>query len=218
MNAVQEKNERGSRKSGGHSPRTESRRRDLREALLAAAERRIAESGLADLKARELAQEAGCALGALYTVFEDLDALILAVNGRTLDALEAAVERAADPGRDPVEQVAALAEAYLDYAAAHRQRWAALFKHRMTGGRLPPDWYNERQARLFRHVEAPLDTLRPGLATEERARLARSLFSAVQGIIALGLDEKLVPMPEAVLRAHLRLLSRALARGLTLEA
>jgi len=27
-----------------------------------------------------------------------------------------------------------------------------------------------------------------------------------------------VPMPEAVLRAHLRLLSRALARGLTLEA
>ena len=209
MNVVQQKNERGSKISA----RTEARHQALREALLAAAERRIAESGLAGLKARELAQEAGCALGALYNVFEDLDALVLAVNARTLEALEAAVSGAAANG-DPVARVQALADAYVGYAAAHRQRWATLFDHRMAGGRPLPAWYAALLARLFAQVEAPLAALRPRMAEAERASLARSLFSAVQGVVALGLDEKLGPMPEAQLRDHVRLLSGALARGL----
>ena len=42
------------------------------------------------MKARPLAEAAGCALGAIYTVFPDLDALILAVSARTLARLERA--------------------------------------------------------------------------------------------------------------------------------
>ena len=67
---------------------TEERREQLRGALIDAAETAIAEGGLSALKARDLARTVGCALGAIYTVFPDLDALILSVNLRTLHLFE----------------------------------------------------------------------------------------------------------------------------------
>ncbi|MBD0270888.1 MAG: TetR/AcrR family transcriptional regulator [Acetobacteraceae bacterium] len=213
MNVVQEENEHGS--DGGRKETAAGRRqRALRDALLAAAERAIAEAGLPGLKAREVAREAGCALGAVYTAFADLDALVLAVNARTLDALEAHLLAASRPEADPVAQVAALAEAYLDYAGRHRPRWAALFEHRMAAGRDPPAWYAAKQAELFRHVEGAVAALRPGLEGAELAGLARAAFSAVHGVVSLGLDQKLSPMPEGMLRRELRLVAEAMARGL----
>ena len=72
----------------------EEKRDDLRERLVAAATARIARSGLAGLRARDVTSDAGCALGALYTAFEDLDGLIYAVTARTLAALEHALREA----------------------------------------------------------------------------------------------------------------------------
>ncbi len=214
MNDVQEENEHGSEGARGETA-AGRRHRHLREALLAAAERAIAESGLPGLKARDVAREAGCALGAVYTAFADLDALVLAVNARTLDALDAHLRAAASlPEAEPVARMAVLAGAYLDYAIRHRPRWSALFAHRMAAGREPPAWYAEKQAELFRHVEGPVEALRPGLDAAGVACLARTLFSAVHGVVSLGLDEKLAPMPEAALRRELRLVAEAMARGL----
>ena len=217
MNDVQGKNEHGS-ENGRAETAVGRRQRHLREALLAAAERAIAEAGLPGLKAREVAREAGCALGAVYTAFADLDALVLAVNARTLDALDAHLRTAAHPGAEPAARMAALAEAYLDYAARHRPRWAALFEHRMAAGREAPTWYSEKQAELFRHVEGPVAALRPGLDEAEAACLARTLFSAVHGVVSLGLDEKLAPIPAETLRRQLRLVAEAMARGLDARA
>src|SRR5580700_10611737 len=73
--------------------KTSDRRTALRRALIAAAERMIDERGHQALRARELAQDVGCALGAIYNVFPDLDALILAVKAQTLDDLEAEIAR-----------------------------------------------------------------------------------------------------------------------------
>src|SRR5258708_10950312 len=71
------------------STKTAKRRRELKVALIDAAERAISARGLAALKARDLAAEVGCAVGAIYNVFPNLDALIFEVNGRTLRAFEA---------------------------------------------------------------------------------------------------------------------------------
>lgn len=218
MNDVQEESEHGSEVAPAETV-AGRRHRLLREALLAAAERAIAEAGLPGLKAREVAREAGCALGAVYTAFADLDALVLAVNARTFDALDAHLRAAALPdGAEPVARVAALAEAYLDYAARHRPRWAALFEHRLPAGRELAAWYAEKQAELFRHVEGAVAALRPGLDGAEVAGLARTLFSAVHGVVSLGLDEKLAPMPDEALRRQLRLVAEAMARGLDVRA
>ena len=58
----------------------DARREDLKGRLIEAAQARIQSSGLAGLRARDITADAGCALGALYTAFADLDDLILHVN------------------------------------------------------------------------------------------------------------------------------------------
>lgn len=193
---------------------TADRQAALRAALIDIAERRIAEGGLAALKARDLAKEAGCAVGAIYLHFPDLDALVFAVQARTLDLLDAAVSAAAGQGSDPAGQMLALSLAYLDWAAAHRPRWAALFEHRLPPDATIPESYRAQRARLFRHVEAPLAALVPGAPAEDRAALARSIFAAVHGIVSLGLDEKLEETPLPALRAQLTAVVLALAKGI----
>jgi AcrR family transcriptional regulator len=193
---------------------TADRRQSLRDGLIAAAEQAIAAEGLAGLRARDVARQVGCALGAIYNVFADLDDLIIAVNARTLAALERDLAAARPDRDDPVSALVALALAYADFAAAHMLRWRALFDHRLPRGREVPDWFVSEQARLFDFVAAPLGALQPGLATDQRALLARSMFSAVHGVVVLGLEEKLQAMPLDVLRRQVVIVVTAMARGL----
>lgn len=196
----------------------ETRRAEVRAALLDAAERRIAAEGLPGLRARALAQEVGCAVGAIYTAFPDLDALVLEVNLRTLGLFEAALAAGdaralADPAA-AADELVRLGCAYLDFARTHRLRWRALFQHRRAAGTRPPDWYVAEQARLFRFVEAPLRVLRPDLPPDPRMLLARSLFSATHGVVALGLDERFMTLSVGILRDQIATVVRAMAAGL----
>jgi AcrR family transcriptional regulator len=202
------------------------RREAVRAALVAAAERAIAWDGLTGLRARDLAREAGCAVGAIYNAVRDLDELILLVNARTLAALEreldaaaAASARATATGASrAVTALARLAITYLDFAAAHTLRWRALFEHRLPADREVPDWYRQEQQRLFGYVEAPLRELVPAMPAADRALLARSLFSAVHGLVLLGLEEKLVALPLRVLREQMTQLVATIGRGLATKA
>ena len=190
----------------------------LRTRLIDAAERTIADKGLAALKARDLAREAGCAVGTIYNVFEHLDELILCVGSRTLVMLDAALSavRSASPSGSTeaaVDDLERLALAYLEFAATHTIRWRALFEHRMSEARALPAWFVEQQQMLFTHVERPLLTLLPALEGDARRTLARTLFSAVHGIVALGLEEKLVSLLLPDLRSQLAATVRAIASG-----
>jgi AcrR family transcriptional regulator len=202
--------------------RNTERKEQLKENLVAAAEAAIATDGLAAIRARDLAHNVGCALGAIYTVFPDLDALIVAVNSRTLAMLGehlVAVERGGpwrvQPGEPlAVARLVALAHGYLAFADANRPRWRALFSHHNPAGRPVPAWHIEEQMQLFRFIDAPLKEIVPHMDEEARALLGRSLFSAVHGIISLGLEEKLVAVPMLHLREQLTLVVGAAARGL----
>ena len=198
-----------------------ARRRKLKEALIDAAERTIEAEGLRGLKARELAYKVGCAVGAIYNVVTDLDDLIFAVNARTLEQLEKTLTLAsgeADPQADAIRRLTHLALAYTDYAAAHTRRWRALFDHRLAEGREIPTWYQANLHRLFVYIEEPLRKLAPALTDERRALIARSMFSAVHGIVLIGLEEKLQSIPLATLREQAVLLVTAIARGLPRDA
>lgn len=195
----------------------DGRRAALREALISAAERVVVADGLGALRARDLAREAGCAVGAIYSVFPDLDTLILQVNLRTLELFEAEIGhggvQGGVQGEDAVEELVRLAVAYLRFAEAHGARWRALFQHRSAAGEVP-DWYRGEQARLFSYIEAPLDRLCPGLSPGMRAVRARSLFSCTHGLVSLGLDERLVALPREVLAREVADVVKALGAGL----
>lgn len=195
---------------------TQERRQQVHDALVAAAEKAIGKGGVPAIRARDLAEEVGCAVGAIYNVFPDLDALILEVNGRTLAEIGALVAKAdrKAAGVGAEARLDQLAQAYAGFAASHLQRWRALFEHRMAGGKPVPDWYLERQRELFASVEEPVAELCPKLDAKAVALLARTLFSAVHGLVSLGLDEKLMPMPREVLRQQTSVLIETIVAGL----
>ena len=195
------------------------RRENLKRALVRAAEKTITKRGLAGLRARQLAFEVGCAVGAIYNVVDDIDDLVMLVNERTLLALErhlvtTAKAVASADSAGAIERLVQLAIAYLDFAGANGLRWRAVFDHRLPRGREVPDWYRASQRRLFGYVEAPLQALLPSVAAERRALLARSVFSAVHGVVELGLDEKLQPLPLDVLREQVATVTTAIGRGM----
>jgi len=119
----------------------DARREDLRGRLIEAARVRIQASGLAGLRARDITADAGCALGALYTAFADLDELILHVNSITLARLGAALQQEATGAAEPRARLKALAKAYLGFARDNRMAWKALFEHRMAPGVPVPEWH-----------------------------------------------------------------------------
>ena len=199
------------------------RREQLKAALIDAAEAIIAKDGLAALRARDLAAAVGCALGAIYNAFPDLDAIVIAVNMRTLALLDRNLTEAADRksikggvnSQDPdLAQLIGLALAYLEFAAKHGPRWRALFEHRLPDGQAVPVRYMAEQNRIFLFVEEPLRAIRPDLTATELTLLARVLFSAVHGIVSLGLEEKLGEIQPLRLREQTAVVVAALARGL----
>ena len=63
-------------------------------------------------------------------------------------------------------------------------------------------------------VVAPLAALFPKRSREQLGITARSLFSAVHGMVALGLEQKLVAVPLPALRKEIAGLVRAMIDGL----
>jgi AcrR family transcriptional regulator len=198
--------------------KTLERREKLRCELILAAERSIGAKGLAGLKTRELARDIGCANGAVYNLVEDMDELILLVGSRTLERLDASLTAAESDGPASAgETLARIAVAYCDFAADNLELWRALFEHRMAPGKPIPEWAIEQQMELFRHIYRPLATLFPKRSAAELSVTARSLFSAVHGMVALGLEQKLIAVPVGALRAEIALIVRAMVRGLKSE-
>jgi AcrR family transcriptional regulator len=192
------------------------RRAKLRESLILAAERSISSGGLAALKTRELAREIGCANGAIYNLVDDMDELVLLVGSRTLARLDAALTEAESKGSpEPGEALVRIAVAYCDFAADNLELWRALFEHRMAQGKLPPEWAISEQMDLFRHIYRPLAALFPNRSLAELSVTARSLFSAVHGMVLLGLEQKLIAVPIDALRSELAAIIRAMIAGLS---
>lgn len=189
--------------------KSQIRREQLREKLTEAAELRIDRDGLGDLRARDLARDAGCALGAIYNVFEDLNAIVMAVNGRTFRRLEQTVGASFDGSEPPIQRLILMSTAYLHFADTNTNLWRALFDLKMTDDGPVPDWYRNALRGLFAYIAEPVGQLFPDLDRVELDLMTRALFSSVHGIVTLGLENRIsgVP-PEQIERMITQVLSR----------
>lgn len=188
--------------------KTEQRHNDLRNKLIDIAEQVITSNGLSAVRARDLAKQAGCSVGAIYTVFEDMDKLTMQVNGRTFKRLGEKVGGAIDGMDDlpPTERLIALALAYLDFAKENARTWSALFNVRMSRDSDVPAWYTSELGLLFAHISKPVAELRPDLPNDELILLTRGLFSSVHGIVLLGLQRRISGTPPEDLPIMIRLI------------
>ena len=178
------------------------RKKNLRRHLMIEIARGlIAANGLRSLKVRDVAEAADCSIGSVYNEFGDFDGLILTVNRETVRALTARL--VAVPAEDPVRQLRGLAETYLTFAADHANLLRSLFEHRMEDDRPFPEDILLMVMQAFALMHEPMVRLLPDRNPEEVGLLARMMFSAVHGIISLGLEERMVAVPPEKLRQQL---------------
>jgi AcrR family transcriptional regulator len=166
--------------------RNEHDRETIRAMALDAAERIIATEGNAGFSARKVAKAIGYTVGTLYLVFENLDDLIMQVNGRTLDALRLKLEETIMCAeKNPRALILAQGRAYIAYAEAEEPRWSMLFVSVARRDGNVPDWYQEKMNALFRPLENSLQQL--GMDADNSAVMARGLWSNCHGICYLHL-------------------------------
>ena len=171
-----------------------------RQLILQAAGDVIASKGLIYLKIRDIAQAADCSVGSIYNEFGDFDGVILEISRGTIKALDARLS--AVPNRDPVDQLLGLADAYLGFATEHGNLLRALYEHRMENDHPFPDDLLQMVVKTFALMYEPMVRLLPDQDPVEVALLARMMFSAVHGIISLGLEERMVAVPPKSLHRH----------------
>lgn len=194
--------------------KAEERRTALRDTLIDIAENQIETEGMAAIKARTLAKQAGCSVGAIYNVFGDLEDVIIAVNGRTFGKLGRHVAQALQ-GKDNLpatERLIVMSYAYLDYASQHPLLWNALFDLRMSTDMDVPAWYIKELSQLFSVIDGPVRECFPDLDADHVRLMTRTLFSSVHGIIMLGLENRISGVPRDNIHQMIAMLLRSVTR------
>jgi AcrR family transcriptional regulator len=163
---------------------------ELRELILEAATSLISEGGLAGVSAREIARRIGYSPGTLYNVFENLDDLVLTIEGRLIDGLAAELDSVRAKG-SPIEQALALGRAYLKFTSDNPKLWNLLFEHHLPAGRDVPQWYQQKLDGVMQRVEAVVAPLMPDRSPEDVTRSAHVLWAGVHGITSLATADKL---------------------------
>ena len=116
---------------------------ELYEMALAAARGIMEVNGLRALTARNVADVMGYQPGTLYKPFENLDDLIVHLNGRLLDELRDDL-LTVDIGEEARENLFILLGRYLAFIENNENLWSQLFEHTMTEGQPAPDWYHRK--------------------------------------------------------------------------
>lgn len=175
--------------------RSDHSREEIRQMALNAAEAIVAVDGYKGLSARKVAAGIDYTVGTLYLVFENLDDLVLQVNGRTLDALYEwlRARRAASPNTraDTRDSLLALADAYIAYAETETPRWNMLFEYVAEQGNELPEWYLLKLGKVFGLAEAALKPLADHRSALEIQQAARVLWASVHGICTLKIRQRM---------------------------
>jgi AcrR family transcriptional regulator len=199
------------------STATSARRQAQLEALIDAAEKRIAAEGIDSLKARDLAADVGIALGGLYNLVADMEMLSLLVAQRTMTRLDQAFAEVSQvPLTDKagaVTRLETIAHTYYRFAQDNLRLWRAMFEMRLKNTPLP-EWNKSAQFGLFAHVVAPLKVLMPKADDMAITVTARTLFSAVHGIVVIALEERIIAIPTHAVEDQISWLIHAACQSL----
>jgi len=165
----------------------------LRVLLLDAAQEIIEAQGLAGLSAREIARRVGYSPGTIYNIFTNLDDVVLHVEARVLDALDARLSDIQDGEQTAGNggRLIRIAHAYLSFTQERPRLWNLLFEHHMPAGTELPAWYQQKLEGLMGQIERALAPHFPPGKEADCQRAARALWAGVHGITSLATADKL---------------------------
>ena len=170
--------------------RSDHTREELHRLALDAARKITEKDGLRGLKARQIVRDIGYTIGTLYNLFDDLDDLVLQMNGETLDALYEACS-SAPMDKDPERNLRALASSYLQFTRTHPKLWNAIFEHKLPDNREMPAWFLDKVARLLLLEEKALAPLFPDGQETQCQHHARVLWTSLFGMASVESADRL---------------------------
>lgn len=165
--------------------RSDHSREELYEMALAATRSIVEAGGLRALTARNIADAIGYSPGTLYNLFENLDDMIVHLNGRTLDEVHDRLSAGSVTGV-PERDLARLLDGYLGFLEDHPNLWSVLFEFSLPRGHALPDWYVGKVAKVLALVEEAFTPLFDAADGEDRRHAARILWAALHGICSLA--------------------------------
>ena len=110
---------------------------DLRAALIETAAELIAERGVRGFSLAEASRRLGVAVSAPYAHFEDRDDLLAAVAVRAFELFYAALVPEMEEFSEPADRLAAMARAYVRFAAGNRPMFEVLYESGLDKSRHP---------------------------------------------------------------------------------
>lgn len=119
-------------------------------------------------------------------LFGGHDRLVLAINARTLRAWADSMRARLDAS--PADRLAALVGGYFDFASENRNRWMALYDHRMADGFELPGWFLAAFEELIALLQREVAAQRPGCSEEEARVLTGSCAAIAHGHCMFALN------------------------------
>ncbi|MEL6112718.1 MAG: TetR/AcrR family transcriptional regulator [Pseudomonadota bacterium] len=171
----------------------------VRDKVITAARRAMEKGGIDSVKARYIANEAGISVGSIYNLFDDLDELVRIVNGETYDRLlaseQAALDGARAAGAAPIDQMLALARAYLEFVVEHQGIWQSTLAFNRSRKAAPPAWYAAKEEALFDVIEDAISVFPGTHDPQVRATATRALWASVHGIVTMAVADGFLMQP-----------------------
>lgn len=164
--------------------RADHTKEELEALIVSAARQLIVADGVDKLSARRLSKEIGYAPGTLYHHFDDLDAIVTAVNVGTLKGLALAFSQAQE-GELSGDTLHRYADVFLDYVQRNKNLWNALFEFRRAPGTEVPEWYVAKIDGLIHMLTACFVAERSDLPEEQAQEASRLLFASVHSVSSL---------------------------------
>ncbi len=196
---------------------------ELRKALLEEAAAVVESDGVAALSLRELARRLGVSHAAPAHHFIDKSALLIELARDGFERFTAALEAAGAQGRDPLDRLRRIGDAYVRFAIEHPGRFRVMFGPELSDAGAMPTSLAEASERSYQVVVAALETVLarwPAGRRPSTDAVAFTCWTIAHGAATLWLDGPLRrKAPPAEARAAfesrfastLNLLVRALA-------
>jgi AcrR family transcriptional regulator len=182
----------------------------LRDEIIEAASRLLANPAAPPLTLRAVAREAGVAATSVYLHFADIESLTLAVAEHRFGELVRLQDEAHDESSDPCQQVRAGCLAYCEFGLAHQGHYQVMFANPLP---LPADMPTEAYPGIvaFRRViDAVARCLGVEPADDQAFLTAMLLWQQLHGLVSLRISRPRFPWPplaETVTEAVDRLLA-----------
>ena len=182
----------------------EAHRREVREAVVAAAAVLVAERGLRGVTMSEIAERSGIGRATLYKYFHDIESILLAWHERQIAGHLASLHAAADEAGDAAARLRAVLEAYALIARASRghddPRLVALLHRDEEAARA-----EKLLHRMFRHLlaeAAEAGAVRDDVPADELASYCLHALAAARTLPSRAAAQRLVGVVLAALRSQ----------------